>query len=118
MGRATWKGPFVAASLLKDVISLARKHSDWWNQGRFQGVKAPETIVTQSRASTILPDFLRLRLGVHNGKDFVPIEVTEAMIGHRLGEFAPSRKVQNHALQNPCQLSSPEGFASWSYGCT
>jgi small subunit ribosomal protein S19 len=93
MGRAAWKGPFVAASLLKDVISLARKHSDWWNQGRFQGVKAPETIHTQSRASTILPDFLRLKLGVHNGKDFVPIEVTEAMVGHRLGEFAPSRKV-------------------------
>ena len=45
------------------------------------------------RASTILPDFLRLKFGVHNGKAYVPLEVTEAMVGHRLGEFAPTRKV-------------------------
>lgn len=97
MGRALWKGPYVAVSLLQKVIGLAKRNPDWWSQGRFQGVRAPEVVNTTSRASTILPDFLRCKFGVHNGKQFVPLEITEAMVGHRLGEFAPTRKVIDDA---------------------
>jgi small subunit ribosomal protein S19 len=96
--RAVWKGPFVAVQLLQEVAALAQRHPEWWAKGRFQGIRAPEVINTQSRASTILPDFLRLRLGVHNGKSYVPVEVTEAMVGHRLGEFAATRIVSMHAM--------------------
>jgi small subunit ribosomal protein S19 len=96
MPRAAWKGPYVAVSLLQDVIALARKYPEWWNQGRFQGMKVPEAINTTSRASTILPDFIGCRFGVHNGKDYVNIEVKEAMVGHRLGEFALTKKQAEH----------------------
>lgn len=99
MPRSAWKGPFVAVSLLQDVIALARRHPDWWSKGRFQGVKAPEVINTQSRASTILPDFLRCKFGVHNGKTYIPIEVTEAMVGHKLGEFSPTIKAVVHKVK-------------------
>lgn len=58
MGRAVWKGPFVAVQLLRDVINLAGKNPEWWNKTRFQGVSAPETIKTKCRNSVILPDFL------------------------------------------------------------
>ena len=91
MPRSLWKGPYVAVSLLKDVVAFARKHPQWWNRGRFQGEKAPAVITTHSRASVILPDFLALRFGVHNGRSFVNLEVQEAMVGHRLGEFAPTK---------------------------
>ncbi|KAJ9504891.1 hypothetical protein QJQ45_009807 [Haematococcus lacustris] len=96
MGRPSWKGPYVAVSVLQDVIELARRHPQWWAKGRFQGVKSPEIINTDSRATTILPDFLRCKFGVHNGKSYVPLEVTEAMIGHRLGEFALTRTAPIH----------------------
>lgn len=55
--------------------------------------RTPQVLATHSRASTVLPDFLRLKFGVHNGRAYLPVEVTEAMIGHRLGEFAPTRVV-------------------------
>lgn len=96
MGRAVWRGPYVAVSLLKDVIALARKHTDWWNRGRFQGIMAPEEIKTRSRSSTILPDFLRCKFGVYNGMVYIPVDVTEAMVGHRLGEFSPTKKPVVH----------------------
>ncbi len=54
---------------------------------RFQGVKAPEILNTHCRSSVVLPDFINCMFGVHNGKDYVPIEVKEAMIGHKLGEL-------------------------------
>lgn len=59
MPRSVWKGPFVAVSIIRDVVALARKHPDWWAKARFQGEMAPSVIKTQSRASVILPDFLR-----------------------------------------------------------
>jgi len=83
-------------SLLQDVIALARKHPEWWNKGRFQGVKAPEVVNTHSRASVILPDFLGCKFGVHTGNSFLTIEVKEPMIGHKLGEFAATRKQPVH----------------------
>eukprot|EP00955_Chlamydomonas_euryale_P110895 366028-Chlamydomonas_euryale.AAC.12 len=72
------------------------RHPDWWSKGRFQGVKAPEVINTHCRASVVLPDFVHCKFGVHNGKDYVRIEVQEAMIGHKLGEFSPTRKIPVH----------------------
>ncbi|EFJ45874.1 mitochondrial ribosomal protein S19 [Volvox carteri f. nagariensis] len=96
MPRSIWKGPYVAVSLLQDVVNLARKHPDWWNKGRFLGQKAPEVINTYSRASVILPDFLACRFGVHNGKSFTNLEVQEAMVGHRLGEFSPTKVIAKH----------------------
>lgn len=95
MGRSAWKGPYVAVSLLKDVIAVARQHPEWWNKTRFQGAPAPAVIKTQSRSSVILPDFLRCVFFVHNGnRRMVRLEVSENMVGHKFGEFAPTRKVR------------------------
>ena len=84
MTRSVWKGPFVDLTLIKK----ARKVSD---SGR------KEVIKTWSRRSTILPQFVGLTFGVHNGKKFIPVTVTEAMVGHKFGEFSPTRTFYGHA---------------------
>ena len=78
MPRSVWKGPFVDRYLLK-------KTEDAQAGGHKGGVK------TWSRRSTILPHFVGLTFNVYNGKKFVPVHVTEDMVGHKLGEFSPSR---------------------------
>lgn len=78
MARSVWKGPFVDRHLLKKVEAV-----------RTGGKK--EIIQTWSRRSVILPQFVGLTFGVHNGRKFIPVLVTDQMIGHRLGEFAPTR---------------------------
>ncbi len=83
MTRSIWKGPFVDANLLKK----AEKVSD---SGR------KEVIKTWSRRSTILPQFVGLTFGVYNGQKFVPVNVTEQMVGHKLGEFSPTRNFKGH----------------------
>lgn len=83
MARSIKKGPFVDKSLMKKV----------------QAAKAStkkEVIKTWSRRSTIFPDFVGLTFAVHNGKDFIPVYVTEEMVGHKLGEFALTRKFTGH----------------------
>ena len=87
MSRSVWKGPFVDGYLL----SKAEKVS---NSGR------NEVIKTWSRRSTILPQFVGLTFGVYNGKKFIPVLVTENMIGHKMGEFAPTRTFYGHAADN------------------
>ena len=84
MARSVWKGPFVEGSLIKKA-EKAR-----------QSVRN-EVIRTWSRRSTILPQFVGLTFGVYNGKKFIPVLVTENMIGHKLGEFAPTRTFYGHA---------------------
>ena len=84
MGRSIKKGPFVDAHLLKKVETV-RATSD----------KRP--IKTWSRRSTVLPDFVGLTIAVHNGKQHIPVYVTENMVGHKLGEFAPTRYFPGHA---------------------
>jgi small subunit ribosomal protein S19 len=84
MARSVKKGPFVDHHLLKKVES-ARAVSD----------KRP--IKTWSRRSTILPDFVGLTIAVHNGKQHVPVYVTENMVGHKLGEFAHTRIFKGHS---------------------
>lgn len=83
MARSLKKGPFVDASLMKKV--QAAKNST-----------KKEVIKTWSRRSTIFPDFIGLTFAVHNGKDFIPVYVTEEMVGHKLGEFALTRKFTGH----------------------
>ncbi len=83
MSRSTKKGPFVAEHLLKKVNVLNERH-------------AKEPVKTWSRASTIIPDFVGHTFLVHNGKTHVPVFVTENMVGHRLGEFAPTRTFRGH----------------------
>ncbi len=84
MARSLRKGPYVDPSLQRKVDKLAA--------GGSKGV-----IKTWSRRSMITPDFVGLTFHVHNGKLFMPVFVTENMVGHRLGEFAPTRKFTGHA---------------------
>ncbi|MEM7679461.1 MAG: 30S ribosomal protein S19 [Pseudomonadota bacterium] len=83
MARSVWKGPYVTKSLLKKVEEAR-------NAGKNTVIK------TWSRSSTILPNFVGLTFGVHNGRKFIPVLVTDQMIGHKLGEFAPTRTFTGH----------------------
>jgi len=83
MSRSIWKGPFVDGYLLKKA-EVARE------SGRNDVIK------TWSRRSTVMPQFVGLTFGVYNGKKFVPVTITEAMVGHKLGEFSPTRKFAGH----------------------
>ncbi|MBC7189397.1 30S ribosomal protein S19 [Candidatus Aerophobetes bacterium] len=83
MGRSVKKGPWVDPSLLEKVEKMKK-----------EGQKKP--IKTWSRRSTIIPDFVGFTFLVHNGKDFHSVYVTEEMVGHKLGEFAPTRKFDHH----------------------
>ena len=84
MARSLKKGPYVQDSLQKKVDEAVRSDS-----------RAP--IKTWSRRSTITPDMVGLNFAVHNGKKFIPLYVTENAVGHKLGEFAPSRTFHSHA---------------------
>jgi small subunit ribosomal protein S19 len=83
MGRSLKKGPFVADHLLKKIEAM--------NERREKRV-----VKTWSRASTIVPAMVGHTIGVHNGKAHVPVFVTENMVGHKLGEFAPTRNFRGH----------------------
>jgi len=84
MARSVWKGPFVDGYLLKKAEAL-------------HGSGRKEVIKTWSRRSTILPQFVGLTFGVHNGHKFIPVLVTENMVGHKLGEFSPTRTYHGHS---------------------
>ena len=84
MGRSIKKGPFVAPELLKRVIQL--------NEA---GEK--KVLKTWSRSSTIFPEFVGHTIAVHDGKKHIPVYVTEDLVGHKLGEFAPTRTFKGHA---------------------
>jgi small subunit ribosomal protein S19 len=84
MGRSKKKGPFVDDHLMKKVRAALET-----------GDK--KVIKTWSRRSTILPEFVGLTFAVHNGRKFIPVYVTENMVGHKLGEFAPTRTFHGHA---------------------
>ena len=84
MSRSIWKGPFVDGHLLQKA-EVARE------RGR------NDVIRTWSRRSTILPQFVGLTFGVYNGQKFIPVLVTENMVGHKLGEFSPTRQYFGHS---------------------
>jgi small subunit ribosomal protein S19 len=94
MARSVKKGAFVDHHLAKK-IEVAIEKSD------------KKVIKTWSRRSTILPDYIGLTLAVHNGRKFVPVYVTENMIGHKLGEFAPTRTFQGHAEKKAAPAAAP-----------
>lgn len=85
MGRSIKKGPYVEPCLLKHVERLTRS-----------GERRP--IKTWSRRSMIIPEFVGHTFAIHNGKQHVPIFITENMVGHRLGEFAPTRTFRKHGV--------------------
>ncbi|MFO1154907.1 MAG: 30S ribosomal protein S19 [Rhodospirillales bacterium] len=84
MPRSIWKGPFVDGYLLKKAETV-------------RSAKRNEIIRTWSRRSTIIPQFVGLTFGVHNGKKFIPVLVTENMVGHKFGEFSPTRMFHGHS---------------------
>ena len=84
MPRSVSKGPFIDSHLQKKVDEA-------------NASKSKKIIQTWSRRSTIAPDFVGLTFAVHNGKKFIPVFVTENMVGHKLGEFAPTRTFYGHA---------------------
>ncbi len=83
MSRAIWKGPFVEESLMKKV-----------DKYKTDPKKIP--IKTWSRKSTIIPDFVGVSFLIYNGKKFIPIKISEEMVGHKLGEFSPTRQFSGH----------------------
>ena len=84
MPRSLKKGPYIAQELLEKVVAA-------------QKLKSHKVIKTWSRRSTIFPEMVGITFAVHNGKKFVPVFVTENMVGHKLGEFSPTRTFYGHA---------------------
>jgi small subunit ribosomal protein S19 len=80
MSRSLKKGPFVEESLMKKV-SVAQRG---------------DVIRTWSRSSTVVPEMVALTMSIHNGKEHIPVKIVEEMVGHKLGEFAPTRKFKRH----------------------
>ena len=92
MARSVWKGPLVDGYLLKKAEVV-------------RGSGRNDVIKTWSRRSTILPQFVGLTFGVHNGTKFIPVLVTENMIGHKFGEFSPTRTYFGHTADKKAKRS-------------
>ena len=84
MGRSLKKGPFVGEKLLDRINSLQTQQ------------EKRQVIKTWSRRSTVIPEMVGLTIAVHNGKKFIPVFITENMVGHKLGEFSPTRTFKGH----------------------
>jgi small subunit ribosomal protein S19 len=97
MARSIKKGPFVDAHLRKKVVDMQRQ-------------KSKKVLKTWSRRSTIIPEMVGLTFAVHNGKKFVPVFVNENMVGHKLGEFSPTRTFHGHSGDRKA-ASGPGGGA-------
>ena len=96
MTRSIWKGPFVDPSLIKKVEKLKTQST-------------PTPIKTWSRKSTIIPEFIGVSFLIYNGKKFIPIKISEEMVGHKLGEFSPTRTFSGHT---PADKKAAETAAS------
>ncbi|MBI5328647.1 MAG: 30S ribosomal protein S19 [Deltaproteobacteria bacterium] len=92
MARSVKKGPFVDGHLLKKIEQANE-------------VKAKKIIKTWSRRSTITPDMIGHTIAVHNGKKFIPVFITENMVGHKLGEFSPTRTFRTHSGEKKTKVS-------------
>jgi small subunit ribosomal protein S19 len=91
MPRSLKKGPFIDEKLMRKVSES-------------QGIRSSQVIKTWSRRSTIIPEMVGLTLAVHNGRKFVPVFVSENMVGHKLGEFSPTRTFYGHAGDKKSKL--------------
>lgn len=92
MSRSTKKGPYVDEKLLKKVLKM--------------NASEKKVIKTWARASTVTPEFVGHTLAIHNGRKFLPIYITEQMVGHRLGEFAPTRFFRGHGEAHTKEATS------------
>ena len=99
MGRSVKKGPFVQEALAKKVEAMSATNQK-------------KVIKTWSRASTVLPEFVGHTFAVHNGNKFVPVYVTENMVGHKLGEFSPTRLFRGHTGNRPTDKKAPAPAAA------
>ena len=99
MSRSVWKGPFVDPSLLKKVEKLKLQSK-------------PTPIKTWSRKSTIIPEFIGVSFLIYNGKKFIPIKISEDMVGHKLGEFSPTRQFHGHTPADKKAAQVAESAAS------
>ncbi len=91
MPRSLKKGPFIEPKLLQKVIES-------------QETRSSRVIKTWSRRSTIVPEMVGITLAVHNGRKFIPVFITEDMVGHKLGEFSPTRTYYGHAADKKSKL--------------
>ena len=94
MGRSLKKGPFVDGHLMKKVEELNRRNEK-------------KVTRTWSRRSTVIPEFIGHTIAVHQGKKFVPVYITENMVGHKLGEFAPTRSFRGHSVKVAEKAAAP-----------
>jgi len=99
MGRSVKKGPYVEPSLLVKITALNEKNEK-------------KVFKTWSRRSTITPDFVGHTLAVHNGNKFIPVYITENMVGHKLGEFAATRLFRSHSAKGSAQEREAEAAAA------
>jgi len=93
MGRSVKKGPFTDTHLEAKLMAL-------------NAASEKKVIRTWSRRSTVLPEFVGHTIAVHNGKKFIPVYVTENMVGHKLGEFSPTRTIKGHSVKAATEKSS------------
>ena len=93
MSRSTKKGPYIDEKLIKKILAMK-------NSGEKKVIK------TWARASTISPDFVGFTLAIHNGKKFLPIYISEQMVGHKVGEFAPTRFFKGHGAAHTKEAAS------------
>ncbi len=98
MARSIKKGPFVDKHLMAKVLEAQRQ-------------KSKKVLKTWSRRSTVLPEMVGLTFAVHNGRKFLPVFVTENMVGHKLGEFAPTRTFHGHSGDRKAAAGGPGGGA-------
>ena len=104
MTRSTWKGPFYEEYLLKKAEDVRKSG------------KTNQVIKIWTRKSTILPEFVGLTFGVHNGNKFIPVSINENMVGHKFGEFSPTRSFNSHTVVTKSEvktrISTPPGVTS------
>ena len=103
MARSVWKGPFVEGSLIKKAEKA-------------RGSVRNDVIKTWSRRSTILPQFVGLTFGVYNGQKHIPVNVSEEMVGHKFGEFSPTRTFYGHTSDRKSKRSSGPASSASSAG--
>ena len=104
MTRSTWKGPFYEEYLLKKAEDVRKSG------------KTNQVIKIWTRKSTILPEFVGLTFGVHNGIKFIPVSINENMVGHKFGEFSPTRTFNSHSIVSKSEVkqisTTPAGITS------
>ena len=96
MSRSVKKGPFVEKSLYKKIIEMNKS-----------GAADKKMVKTYSRCSTIIPEMVGNTISVHNGKSWIPVYITETLVGHKLGEFAPTRVFRGHGGTDKTAAKAP-----------